>query len=320
MFKKAFTLIATVVILHFAQLAAAQTVQFFDGQNSALPAGTISSVGIDNKGVKWVSAGARGLFTYDGHAFTPYTSAVIQGKFGEFFKDSKGNLWIPFSDKQNMLGRYDGSNWKVFTETDEPLLKHGVYKMAEDNKGNIYMGILHGLIVYNGKGWKQTLKPIDSLDGGGIISLDVQGDRIAVGTTGNLLLYDGRTWQKLDENNSELRLGTVRAVKYAPDGSLYIGYGGGFGDGGFSLLKDNKWKHYNRQNSKMPDHMVRTIRFTPGGAVWMATNNGAVKIDGDKWTIKKFNSGPFDAILDIAVENDHVVWIVDVAGLARYED
>jgi ligand-binding sensor domain-containing protein len=141
---------------------------------------------------------------------------------------------------------------------------------------------------------------------------------IAIGHNDGLLIRENNKWKSLTEENSELKLSTVRAVRFTDNENLYIGYGGGYGNGGFSILKDSKWTHFNKTNSKVPDNMVRDIEIGKKGVIWMATNNGVIKLEGDTISPIYFRNGAFaNTILDISIEND-IVWIATNFGLIKY--
>ena len=70
------------------------------------------------------------------------------------------------------------------------------------------------------------------------IDIDKKGN-IAIGHNEGLLLYQNKKWKNYTEENSELVLSTVRAVKFI-ENKIFIGYGGGLGNGGFSILENKK--------------------------------------------------------------------------------
>ena len=115
-------------------------------------------------------------------------------------------------------------------------------------------------------------------------------------------------------------MGVIRGLKFRPDGALMIGYGGGFGGGGLSVLSSNfkVWTHYNKSNSQIPDHQIQDIEYD-GKNYWMASNNGLVKKDGVSISAVFFREGMFkNVILDIALEGK-TLWIATNFGLIKYE-
>lgn len=297
--------------------AFAQEVQFINKANSNLPEDNLWSIAIDQNGNKWIGTAHSGLIKYDSQNFTVYdkNNSPVSGNFiSSIYVDQKNNVWVP---QENGVAKFDGVSWKMY---EDSTLTKRLYKIKESPDGKLYFGWRKGIITFDGAAWKKLdlphlpgNHPLDVLD------LDIsKNGEIAVGCDTCLLLYHGKKWSVLYANDSDLQLGTVRSVKYMNDGSLYIGYGGGFGKGGFSILRQGTWQHFNKYNSALPDQMVRDIKVTDKGVIWMATNDGLAKIESGDIKALKFWPGRFaNAILGIAIDKDGSVWAVTPRGLVH---
>jgi len=158
--------------------------------------------------------------------------------------------------------------------------------------------------------------PVDNVI---VRAIDVSSEgSIAIGHNSGLLIYRENKWASFTKENSNLRLATVRAVKFRSNGELLIGYGGGLGDGGISIIKGDTWEHWNKSNSKISDHMVRDIEVDSNQSIWMATNNGLIKMNGNEITPIFFRNGMYqNVILDISADNE-ALWIATNFGLIKY--
>lgn len=305
-------------ILLVSQITFGQHVQLLDKSNSNLIDNNLLSVSIDKHGNKWIGTSKFGLVKYRYNTFQNLNknNSKIKGDYiSPIYTDSKGNIWVSFSNPDNGIAKFDGTEWIIYSSKDIPVDKVSVISIAEDKEGTIYFGGSNVLITFNGEKWSKIQLP----NGNFIIrTLDISKDgSLAIGHNSGLLIYQNEKWNMYTEENSELRLGTVRAVKYTDKGQLYVGYGGGFGDGGFSIIENGKWKHFNKTNSKVCDHMVRDIEIDQNGTIWMATNNGVIKMDGKKIKPILFRAGMYkNVILDIAIEND-TIWIATNFGIIK---
>jgi len=302
-------------------LTFAQKVEIIDHTNSKLPDDNLWGIAIDHDGNKWMHSLNEGLVKYDGQNFKSYNesnSPITSPKGQIIYSDKKGNTWVIFSE--NSIAKFDGNNW-ITCVPDKPLIADkSIFNVCEGNNGEMFFGTSDGIIVYSNSKWSKLTMLGDSTYKYHVLAIAVGKDnQMAVGCDNSLLLYNGKEWKKLTEENSELQLGTVRALKFMDNGELYIGYGGGFGKGGFSILKDDHWKHFDRSNSALPDQMVRKITTSQNGKViWMATNNGLVKIDNGKIQSIKFRTGRFqNVIMGIGVENDKIIWVATTMGLVK---
>lgn len=306
-----------IVLTLFVNVVLGQKADLIDKSNSDLIDNDLLSVAIDKDGNKWIGTSKFGLVKYENNSFKSLNkeNSKINGDYiSPIFTDSKGNVWVAFSNPEDGLAKFDGEKWTTYSAKDIGIKNLSVITVTEDNNGKIYFGGSGGVFVYSDN-WSildlpkgnYTIRTIDTYKNGSI----------AIGHNSGLLVSKNDKWNSYNEENSELRLGTIRAVKFLDDGSLVVGYGGGFGDGGFSIVKNDKWKHYNKTNSKVPDHMVRDIEIDQNGVIWMATNNGVIKMDGKKITPILFREGMYkNVILDIALEND-TIWIATNFGLIK---
>jgi ligand-binding sensor domain-containing protein len=307
-------------LLYLSAWAQAPKIEIIDNSNSGLPENSLNHIIIDQHGNKWIGTSHSGLIKYNATGFTVYSisNSPLSGKYDEpVYADKNGDIWITEDDK---LIKYDGSKWAVYDVKTYSGLSKPVYAASEDANGKMFFGTSDGIITFDGTTWGEVELPGGSIYNYHILSMAVgPNGRMAAGCDTQLLLFDGKEWKKLTEDNSELQLGTVRAVKFTDNGELNIGYGGGLGKGGFSVVKDGKWKHYNKYNSGLPDQMVREIEVSGGDKVkWMATNDGLARMEDNKIEAMKFWPGRYhNVIMGIAVENDNTIWITTTTGLVK---
>jgi ligand-binding sensor domain-containing protein len=311
--QKQFTL--TAIALLFCIAAFAQKSQLFDKSNSQISDNNLNDIVLDHKGNLWIGTLKSGLIKYDGKNFTENriidTSAYPS--IAPLLVDNKGNIWVSYSGTKRGVARFDGTKW-----TDFSAYCGSATCAAEDREGKLFFGNKTGVMVYNGSKWSKFTLPNESVYSYNVLSLAIgKNGQMAVGCDVALLLCDGKAWKALNEQNSELRVGTVRSVKYLDNGALYIGYGGGFGAGGFSILKDNKWKHFDRRNSTFPDQMVRDIEIAKNDIIWMATNDGLVKVDGDKFQTFKLRPGRFANVIMGVTLQENITWATTTNGLIK---
>lgn len=296
-----------------------QNVHIYDTSNSGLVDNDLWAIVVDNHGNKWLGTLKSGLIKFDGKTFTVFNkeNSVIKGNcVTTLFMDSKGNLWAEFSRPEAGIVRYDGTEWKTFTAADLGVDSIDVRDIRETPDGTLWFAFPGKAVIYKDSAWSTFKIPYNN-----ILCLDAREDgAIAVGCDMQLLIYANGKWKKYTEKNSELQLGTIRGLKFRSDGALMIGYGGGFGNGGFSVLSNDftAWTHYNKLNSRIPDHMIRDFEYD-GKVYWMASNNGLVKMDGTEISAIFFRTGMYkNVISDIALEGN-TLWVATNFGLIRYK-
>lgn len=294
-----------------------QTTEFLDTHNSKITDNDLWEVTVDNNGKLYLGTVKFGLITYGNGEFKNENkdNSVIKGDaVTPIFKDSKGNIWLNYSKPNSEIAKFNGTEWTIYTTKEIPVSNISVIDFAEDKEGNIYFGGGNGIFKFNGVSWSKVDVPKKGIT---VRAMDINenGD-IAIGHNRGLIIYSNGEWEILDDENSELQLSVVRAVKYFA-GKLFVGYGGGMGNGGLSIIENGKWTHFNKSNSKIPDHMVRDIEVDENGTIWMATNNGLIKMIGDKIEPIYFREGMYkNTILDISTQ-ENIVWIATNFGLIK---
>ncbi|WP_298139668.1 hypothetical protein [Flavobacterium sp.] len=306
-----------IIIVLIGQLTFSQKTTIYDKSYSEILDDEILSIAVDKDYNKWIGTSKNGLLLYKNKEFIPFKKEFISEIKGDYitpiFIDSKKRIWISYSNPKDGITMLDGSTWHNFSENE--LKNISVISIAEDGNGVLYFGGKNGVITYDGVNWSKLKLPSDEFIVR-CINISTNG-AMAIGHNEGLLLFQNNIWKNYDEKNSELKLSTVRAVKFI-ENKLFIGYGGGFGDGGFSILSENSWTHFNKKNSGISDHMVRDIEIDQKGIIWMATNYGLIKYHDNTITPIFFNNGKYtNVIMDIFIENENV-WLATTTGLIKY--
>lgn len=292
----------------------------FDMSNSELPEEDLLSVAVDTSGNRWIGTEYKGLVMFGGGEFVSFNKESLPEIKGDHvspvFVDSKDRVWVSYAKPEVGIAMLEGNTWTNFSSIE--VGTNSIIAICEDSQGVVYFGGAKGVVFYKEGEWWDLELPEGKFF---IRDMDFSSSgTIAIGHDKGLLVSEKGKWKSYTEENSELKLGTVRAVKFDGKGKLYIGYGGGFGSldkGGFSILENDTWKHYNKSNSDVPDLMVRDIEIDAKGVLWMATNNGVIQMEGDVITPHFFREGKFmNVISDIAIE-EYAVWVATNFGLIR---
>jgi len=295
-----------------------QNAVLYNSENTPIIDDYLDKITADLDGNVWFTTRGFGLTKYDGDKFKNFgqNHSIIGTSINFIFTDSKGCIWLNNQRPYSQLIYYDGSNWKAITEREVGVSEISASSITEDQLGNIYIAGYNQLLKFDGKKWFEIELPYKNINIS-LIEVSEKGD-IAIAYNKGIFIRDNDKWKKITEENSELRMSTIKALKYI-DEKLLIGYGGGLGDGGFSILENDKWNHYNKSNSAIPDHMVRDIEIESNGTIWMATNNGLIKMKDDRVESVFIRKGTFkNTTFDIAI-GEQKVWVTTNFGLIEIE-
>jgi len=163
------------------------------------------------------------------------------------------------------------------------------------------------------------------------LALDPEG-RVWRGTeTGTLDYFEGERWQRVVGEPGQPAGGVpVRALTFAPDGSLWVGYGSVAVLAEDVLVArrapDGIWTAYAPAQVLGPSHdaaFVTALAVDAAGHLW-AAGDGAGYFDGEAWTWFPIADRVFDLVIVPVGDLDGVVaedvWVGTSDGVQRYVD
>ena len=280
-----------------------RTYQVFNETNSPLPSNTISMVGIDDFGKKWICTN-DGLAVYDDVNWTIYNTSN-SGIPGDLVScvafDIDGSVWVGTANKG--LAKFDGGSWTVFNTDNSALPSNNIKTISIDLAGTKWFGTGDaGLAGYNGINWKiwnivtttpppdppNPQKPGIPTDNVQAIAFDPSnifwiGLGLQEQMTGGSASYPG--WGYWLANSKDIPSGDVKEIAIdvnnikwfanANSGlSKYTGLGW--------TTNDGAWTHYNTSNSGIGNDRVFSIAIDANNHKWLATfGGGLVKYKGN---------------------------------------
>ena len=314
--KKMKKLIKSILLILIPVFGLCQGVELISSENSELPEDNIWSIGIDSSGAKWIGTSQSGLVRYKNEEFTIYNDSTSNFK-GSYISplhcDSNGKVWVNVS-KPDKLYVIENDQFK---EIKNEVLKKlgGVIAIAEDQNGVIYFGGMYGVVKFENNTWTKIALPSKSLT---VRAIAVSNNgELAVGHNRGLIIIKEGEFEIFEVKEGELQLSVVRGLRYMDDDKLIIGYGGGRGNGGFSIKAGSEWTHYNRDNARIVDHMVRDIEVDKDNIYWMATNEGLTFLREGIADTVFFREGRMkNTIMDIAI-HENEIWVATNFGVIQ---
>lgn len=103
-----------------------------------------------------------------------------------------------------------------------------------------------------------------------------------LGTGSGLYRFDGLGFERFVASGGEaLKSTNVTALKFAPSGSLWIGYY----EGGISLLRDGRLTHFEVRDGVPPGMVLAFESDAQGEGLWVAARGGLGRFDGRSWRV-----------------------------------
>lgn len=343
----------------------------FDGQNwftytitntnSGLASNSVRDIFEDNVGNLWFAT-LNGLSCYDGQTWQVVANKVALGAEGVFrvFRDSQKRLWVSLFDFDNnvVVPRgvarstpigVDGKvmDWQTFTKVDG-LADEFVLSIAEDTKGNIWLGTTGGVSQFDGRKWTTFNTESRNLPGN-LIQQVVAGyeDQVWIATNAGSVRYVNDQWQSFDQDSSSLSIfKDSENLVWFPmgDGLKYNTgyYRRTFHDhkaeglfkanngiiwawelgGGVSRYHNSEWQDFSRESGDLSGY-VQDLFIASNGVIWVRTNKGVSHYQDGKWQNFNKESGDFSSndVRDLFEASNNVIWAgLYGGGVTHYQD
>ncbi len=281
--------------------------------------------------------------------FTPQ-NGLGSSSVNHIFQDAKGFVW--FANQMGGITRFDGSNLITLTTADGLINNDATY-IANDRKGNLWIGTAAGVSVFNGSAFRNpaiTDKTVYCIHasrqntlwfatlGDGVIALDESGKKTAF-TTANGLAHnsvftitetaDGALWFGHRKGIAVLRKGIITDFSNRfpePDGNIFF----------CSFADQNGEVWFGSESGKVViakpgdvfvdfklpapfnKSFISGITRDQSGNLWFATANGLLKFDGTNFKIFNQQNGlSTDAVQAVMCDYENNIWVGTLTGGAN---
>jgi|GEM_PF-1419455 len=329
-------LLSLLALLLSAGSVYTQEWQVYTAANSGLRSDTVTSIAIDNDGIKWFGTPA-GLARYDDEDWTIYTTedSLVHNSINSIAFDSATGepyLWIGTASGISR-GRLAADGLQSIDPINtEPsgIPVNDVRAIIVDSDGLKWFGTGSGIAVYNDTTWRHfdtstenrlSHNTITSIGhdtrgwrflgtrGGGVSRLRSRGIDAITGASPYDAIWSGVGSDTVlsaaafitQDNRAVQWFGTTRGVAYHD-----------------TLATKWGWERYNMANSGLSDDTVLVIRRGPDDRIWFGTANGASVWEDGRWYGPPEDGLEGRSIYDVVHERSGAIWFGTDSGAVRF--
>ena len=283
---------------------------FYNRANSGLPYNQISSITINENGIKWIGTNRGGLAEFDNTNWTNYIKLnctlypSIYNNINAIVIDENGTKWIGTQDRG--LVAFDGTNWTFYNLSNSGLQTDHIFSLAIDENGTMWIGSDWGFYKYDGTNWTHysTSNGV-YLNRALSIAIDQNGTKW-VACRGLIELTD-TSWTHYQIHNSGIPSNIVYSIAIDENNTKWIGTD----TGGLAEFDGANWITYDIFVPGYPLTHVSSIAIEDNGTKWFgASPGGLASFDGTNWTLYSVDSGlECDYVHSIAIDQNGTKWI-----------
>ena len=274
--------------------------------------------------VIWVATRGDGLFRFEDGKFERVDYGVspmtTNGMAFCSAADDKGNVWIGTSES---LLKYDeNGQWSSYFQKAVTVSNRiaGVDVAAD---GSTWVGLYGSdscLVRMTDSDTTYFSKANSPLEKNIIKKVKTgPGNRVIVGTTKGLYVYDCKDWIHYDSSNTPMKSNDIWNLLVDHEGNIWLGAD----DQGLYKYDGTTWTVFNKDNSPMTTNLVRGLAVDSRNRIWFccaddenraigpASGDGLFCLHGSDW--KHWNTKnsplPSNTIMSIAIDREDRLWL-----------
>lgn len=239
----------------------------FLNEKNGLPVDMISAFFEDKDGNLWIGSSGKGIFRFPGVNFTflDQSTGLLSDLFVCGFQKRNGDYYLGTFDKGIILKKSSGEVSRLDTR------ENTIWAALENVNGRDWFGTQSSLVAVKPDGKIEVYDIEDGLPGIKVTALyKISDNEMYVGGSEGVSFYNGRTFQKIGNEESEY-IGTVRDFVQLND-SLYC-----VTNLGVFVLRNRDFKLLNGISQ-----VVYNIEKDKNGNLWYGTEEGLYRIKGNK--------------------------------------
>lgn len=271
-------------------------------QSTGLSNNSVFTVTSDQQGMFWIGTLGGGVDVLEQNSNRSYhfrnnpqnQESISSNKIWHILEDNAGTLWFSTSDGISYFNRTI-EKFKTYSigKKGEAQSNNSVYAIHEDEKGNIWTGIL----------------------GGGLNVFSRQEDR-----------FVNERFPIL--NNPALRFANVFAITQDLNKKIWLGTNDGLLSADLSSGTIKSFRNTSNDPLSLSNNYVRCLLRDREGKIWIGTHGGGLNIlDPVTEKIQSYRHVPgnssslsSDVVLEIYEDRDGIIWIATYGGgLNRFD-
>ncbi|MBZ0199282.1 MAG: PEGA domain-containing protein, partial [Ignavibacteriaceae bacterium] len=176
----------------------------FTTANSGIPTNELTSLAVDNNGIKWMGTWGLGLISFDEKEWKLFdisNSSICSNYINKIVLAPDNSLWIGTDMGMSI---FNGTSWTTYNTSNSPLPNNEVLSFGFDNFGRSYIGTGSGLAIIENNVWTIYNSSNSPLRASKITSIGISTANnevwLASYTGGVARIFNKKTWTAWTSN------------------------------------------------------------------------------------------------------------------------
>lgn len=287
--------------------------------SALLPSLNISCLASDSKGEIFFGTLDAGVYSLKkhskGYAVAPFgrQAGITDTRIWSLFIDEYNAAWVG-TNEQGLF--YIHNNQTLQLTADNGLPGNLVYRIFQDDGGNLWLGTMNGLSLFRGFKFVHYTEK-SNLPGNFVLSVKSSSDSaLWLGTDGGLSKYrvDNNKLVGQPFRGAQSVKNQVISMDFDGDGNLLAGTRGG----GLAII-NNTGVSFMTSSQGLSDNNINCVYRSDAGSIYIGTNLGYNEIaDNRIYTITEENGLIHPEVQTIVSDALGNIWMGTMGGLVKY--
>ncbi|HSP88662.1 MAG TPA: PEGA domain-containing protein, partial [Ignavibacteriaceae bacterium] len=281
--------------------------------NSGIQSNSLTSIAIDNNGIKWIGSTDKGLIRFDETNFINYStlnSGIPEDAINCVTVSPDNKIWIGTTAG---VGVFDGSSWVNYNNSNSGLTSNLINSIEFDEQSNAWIGSSSGLYKFDGVTWTRYNDDQLRL---WVLATKIDGNKIWIGTNSDgiisleneilsyypdtLFFYPSKKITSIEKDN----VGNIWFT-HSPGSNLQCGV---------SFYSGNSFSNFRFGINNTP---INNISIDELNNKWISTFEGLLRYDANNITQTFSGANSLISskrVTGSAVDSNNDLWITTSGG------
>jgi len=286
--------------------------------NSEIQSNLLTTIAIDNNGVKWIGSSNNGLIRFNGSIFANFNttnSEIPSNNITSINVSPINEIWVGTDAGVTV---YNNSTWRVYNSSNSGLGNENVTSIQFDVSGNVWIGTWNGIVKYDGVNWERSTYSSDHVDFLWVSDFDINdSEEKWIGTSSfGILSFSENVFTEYFIDDYGYPTNKISCVETDQLGNVWFGHlAQGTNRSGISYYDGSQFASVFLGSSQLKTNEINADNLNNK---WISSSEGFIQLYPDNVSTKYFTTVTSlissNNISGSVIDQNGVIWIATFGG------